>query len=189
MSELLSLKLQGASILKSSKMKTFIWTLSANEASRVLRDLLDSDPTLMQKAYDTAVRIAEDVDIDSIADRVFFGLNSLDVDDLNSRAGRSQYGYVDPIDAAYELFEETLEPFVDEMKRNQKRSLPAAAKAYCIGIILGLWRYDEESNSDFAGWIEDAPGDYIDRVIEEWQKENPSSEDIAEVMNIIQEKQ
>ena len=44
--------------------------------------------------------------------------------------------------------------------------------------------YDEGSTSDFAGWVEDAPGEYIDTVIEEWKKGDPSSEDIAEVMRI-----
>jgi hypothetical protein len=30
----------------------------------------------------------------------------------------------------------------------------------------------------------DAPGEYIDTVIEEWKKGNPSNEDIADIMNI-----
>ena len=67
---------------------------------------------------------------------------------------------------------------------NQKHTLPAAAKAYCIGIIRGLWMYEEDSTSDFADWVEDAPDQYVETVIDEWKKGNPSSEDIAEVMSI-----
>jgi len=70
------------------------------------------------------------------------------------------------------------------MKKNQKRSLPTAAKAYCIGIIRGLWMYEEDSTSDFAGLVEDAPSEYVDTVIDEWKKGNPPSEDIAELMSI-----
>jgi hypothetical protein len=165
-------------------MKKFMQSLSAGEAERVLRYLLDSDPTLLTKAYDAAMRVVEDVDVDAIASRVFSRLDYLEVDDLSGRAGRTRYGYVDPGDAAWELFEEALNPFIDEMKKNQKRSLPAVAKAHCIGIVRGIWRYDEESTSDFSGWVEDAPGEYVDTVIEEWKKGNPTSEDVAEVMKI-----
>ena len=164
-------------------MKKFIQSLSADEASRVLKCMLDNDHTLIKKAYETAVRVAVDVDADIIMDRVFSRLDSLDLDDLNGRAGRTRYGYIEPTDAAWELFEEALDPFIDEMKKNQKRGLAAVAKAHCIGIVRGLWQYEEGSSSDFAGWVEDAPGEYIDTVVEEWKKGNPSSEDIAEVMS------
>jgi hypothetical protein len=168
-------------------MKKFVQSLNANEAARVLEDMLDSDPGLMKKAYEAAVKVAGDVDADTIMDRVFGSLDSLDLDDLNGRAGRTRYGYVEPTEAAWEIFEETLEPFIDEMKKNQKRGLTAAAKANCIGIVRGLWKYEKGSFSDFAGWVEDAPGEYVDTVVEEWKKGNPSSEDIAEVMSIARE--
>jgi len=32
--------------------------------------------------------------------------------------------------------------------------------------------------------VEDAPGEFVDSVIEEWKKGNPASGDIDEVMNI-----
>ena len=73
------------------------------------------------------------------------------------------------------------------MKMNQKRGLPSAAKAYCIGIIRGLWMYEKKSTSDFAGWVEDALGEYVETVIDEWKKGNPPGEDIAEVMSIAKE--
>ena len=165
-------------------MKKFIQSLSADEASRVLKCMLDNDPALMKKAYEAAVGVAGDVDADIIMGRVFSRLDMLDLDDLNGRAGRTRYGYVEPADAAWELFEEALDPFIDEIKKNQQRGLAAAAKAHCIGIVRGLWRYEEESSSDFAGWVEDTPGEYIDTVVEEWKKGNPSSEDIDEVMSI-----
>jgi hypothetical protein len=106
------------------------------------------------------------------------------LDDLNGRAGRTRYGYVEPSEAAWELFEEALDPFIDEMKKNHKRGLPAAAKSHCIGIIKGLWAYQESSTSDFVDWVVDAPCEFVDIVVEEWKKGNPASEDIAEIMSI-----
>jgi hypothetical protein len=61
---------------------------------------------------------------------------------LNGCAGRARHGYAGPDQAAWNLFEEALTPFIDEMAKNHKRALPDAAKAYCIGIIKGLQMYD-----------------------------------------------
>jgi hypothetical protein len=171
-------------LLNRSEMKKFVQSLSANEAARVLKDMVGRDPGLTQKAYEIALKVAGDVDADAIMDTVFSRLDRLDMDDLNGRAGRTRYGYVEPTEAAWQIFEEALDPFIDEMKRNQKRGLPAVAKAHCIGIVMGLLEYEKASSSDFAGWVEDAPGEYIGTVVEEWKKGNPSSEDIAEVMSI-----
>jgi len=71
------------------------------------------------------------------------------------------------------------------MAKNHKRSLPASAKAYCIGIIKGLQMYKEESLSDLSDWLQDAPGDYIDTVLDEWKKNSPCDSDVAEVMDLI----
>jgi len=165
-------------------MKEFVQGLGAGEASRVLQVLLDSDPGLVKKAYRAAVEVAGDVDPYEIMDDVFSSLENLDEDDLGSRAGRTRYGYVEPCDAAWEMFEEALGPFIYEMKRNQERALPAVAKAHCIGIIKGLQRYEGESISELSDWLVDAPGEFIDTVVMEWKKGNPSEEDIEEVMGI-----
>jgi hypothetical protein len=171
-------------LLNRSEMKKFVQSLSADEAAGVLKEMLDRDPGLTQKAYEIAVKVSGDVDADEIMDTVFSTLDWLDMDDLGGRAGKTQYGYVDPTEAAWQIFEEALDPFIDEMKRNLKRGLPAAAKAHCIGIVRGLLKYEKASSSDFSAWVEDAPGEYVDTVIKEWKKGNPSSEDIAEVMSI-----
>ena len=85
------------------------------------------------------------------------------------------------------MFEEALDPFIEEMKKSQKRALSAVAKAHCIGIIKGLWRYEKEPDFDFKDWLTDAPGEYVYTVFDEWKKGNPSDDDIAEVMNFVEE--
>jgi hypothetical protein len=74
---------------------------------------------------------------------------------------------------------------ISGMEKNQQRALPSAAKAYCIGIVNGLWRYEEESRSDFSDWVTDAPGEYVDTIVEKWKKGNPDDTDIAEVMSVV----
>ena len=93
---------------------------------------------------------------------------------------------VEPDQAAWDLFGEALAPFFDEMAKNGKRALPAAAKAYCIGIIKGLQMYGKGSRSDLSEWLQDAPGEYIDAVFYEWKKGGPNNDDIAEVMGVVE---
>jgi hypothetical protein len=114
-------------------------------------------------------------------------LASLDVDDLFSRSGRTRYGYTDPADESWVMFEEALEPFIDEMKLYQKRAMPDIAKAYCAGIIKGIWEFERGSYSDFADWVVDAPGENIDNVFDEWKKGKPNESDIEEIGQIIAE--
>jgi hypothetical protein len=171
--------------LKRSEMRRFIKSLSADDASKVLKGLLEDYPLLTKKIYDAAMKVASGVDSDTIRGKVFCELDMLDMNDLSGRAGKTRYGYVEPHDAAWELFEEALAPFIDEMKKNQQRALPATAKAYCIGIIKGLRQYEKDSRSDFKDWVTDAPGEYVDTVVEEWRKGNPNDKDIAEVMSVV----
>ena len=172
--------------MNSSEMKKFIESLNEHETSQVLKALLDSNPNLTKKIYDIAIKVVGDVDADEIMDEVYYALDGLDVDVLYSRSGKTRYGYVEPCDAAWEMFEEAITPFIDEMKKNQQRSLPEMAKTYCIGIIKGLWEFEKESNSDFKDWATDASGQFVDNVFEAWKKGKPSDEDIADVMSIIE---
>ena len=166
-------------------MKKFIQSLTAFEASQVLMSLLNENPGLLQNAYDCALKIAIDVDIESICDSVYTCLSMLHIEELNDRIGMSQHSYVDHDEAALELLEEVLASFIGDIVENRKRNLPAAAKACCIGIVKGIRMYDEDPDSEFGGWVEDVTGECIDTVIKEWKKGNPSREDIADVMRVV----
>jgi hypothetical protein len=167
-------------------MKNFLQSLNADERSQVLMAILANDPALVKKAYAIAMEIVGDTNVDEISDDVYHALNSLDVDDLYDSSGATRHGYVDPSDRAWEMFEEALYPFIADMKKNQQRSLPFEAKIHCIGIIKGLLKYEKESNSDLSEWVPDAPGESIINVVDEWKEGNPSSDDIAEVMEIVE---
>lgn len=170
--------------LTVKKKIEFIKTLNSDESASILRQLIECQPNLVNAIYDIAVKTACDIDSDGIMDDVFYELNALDVDDLFSRSGKTRYGYKEPSEEAWEMFEEALQPHIDDMNKGHKRGLVAVSKVHCIGIIKGLVKYENESYSEFKDWAVDAPFEYIDRIIDEWKKANPDESDIAEVILI-----
>lgn len=59
------------------------------------------------------------------------------------------------------------------------------AKKYCIGIIKGIQKYEQESKSEFKNWANDAPVEYVDTILHEWKEGNLDSTDIAEVEGLV----
>ncbi len=80
-----------------------------------------------------------------------------DLDDLGARSGRKRWGYVEPTEAAWEILEEALEPFAEQMKRHIELGLEAAAVGVCQGIVLGLYSCRDKASDRVLGW---AGGDF-----------------------------
>jgi len=171
--------------IRNMDKKDLIKSLNQTEAEEVLSTLYNENPELEDKIYDIALKVVSQVDEDRVMNDVFYDLDMIDVDDLFSKSGRTSYGYVEPHDLSWEMFDDELQPFINEMKVYQERSLPIEAKIYCCGIIRGLQKYDKDSNSDFKDWAGDAPIESIHIVLEEFKKGNPSAEDIAQVSKLI----
>ncbi|MGD0776491.1 MAG: hypothetical protein ABSC05_27060, partial [Candidatus Solibacter sp.] len=91
-----------------------------------------------------------------------------DYDDLNSRAGGHSWGYVEPTEAAWELLEEALEPFVTEMKRYLELGLEEQSREMCQGILLGLYRVQDGRSNDILGWATDFPRESAGHAFEVW---------------------
>ena len=162
----------------------FIAALSLSGSAEILTELLKEQPHLVDKVYDIALGFTCDVDSDAIMNDVYYSLNALDVDDLYSRSGKTRYGCTEPSEEAWEMFEEALQPYINEMTKNQKRGLASAAKIFCIGIIKGLVKYENDSSSEFKDWATDAPFEYVDRVVDEFKKGTTNEADKDEVASI-----
>ena len=144
--------------------------LSGAEAATVLNCLLRRHPELRSEAAAIAVDVLGDVSLLSVAEDVEGAVLQFDYDDLNARAGGHSWGYVEPTEAAWELLEEAVEPFLDDMKRYLELGLEEQAQELCQGILLGLYRVRRGCNNDILGWAEDFPGEAAGNVIEVWSK-------------------
>ena len=111
--------------------------LAPGEVATVFRVLLEKHPNLVHEAEEIAAGVVSSPSVEGIADDVCTSVTTLDMDDLNGRAGAHSWGYVEPSEAAQELLEEAVAVHFDDMKRRLNLGLEAAAEAVCAGIVLG----------------------------------------------------
>lgn len=125
----------------------------------MLHALLERHPQLAGEAEEIAKATVTHVDPDAVADDVEQAVLDLDIDDLDTRAGHKSWGYVEPTEAAWELLQEAIDPFLEEMKRHVELGFEAAATGTCAGIVLGLYRCRDKNSDQVLGWAEDFPAE------------------------------
>jgi AcrR family transcriptional regulator len=136
------------------------------EAQIVLTELLEAHPSLRPEAEQIARSQIADVALEAVAEEVEEALRALDLTDLHGRAGRHALGYTEPGEAAWELIEETLDPFFEELRR--QLAIDADAAESCQGIVLGLYRLEQAKDWELGEWALDAlpemAGEAVDRL-------------------------
>jgi hypothetical protein len=159
-------------------------SISPEEALEILRQLTRTDNDLKKKIIELAENLIRAVDVEEICEAVFYALDGIDVHELWERAGPSRDGYTSPEDMAFEMFEEALEPYEQEMHRLLNLKMHQEAKLYCMGILKGIYRYQEESGSEFKNWATDIPGETFGSILREWG-ENRKIKDKKEMKSYI----
>lgn len=143
--------------------------LKPAELSAVLRELLERHPDLRPDAEVIATGMMSRSSVEEVAEGVHHTVTSLDVEALHGRAGKQPWGYVEPVDAAWEILEEAVEGYLEDMTRRVKLGLGSAAEAICRGVVLGLYRAQEERSSGLLAWAPDFPieqcGVVVDRLM------------------------
>ena len=144
--------------------------LKPDEAAVVLQHLLEAHPELSSEAEEMARSLLHQVDYEELAAEIEDEIRALDYDDLNARAGSHEWGYVEPSEAAEEILEETLAPFVEDLKRHVELGLEAEALEICKGVVLGCYRLSEREGGDVLGWAPDFPGEAAGNALEVWYR-------------------
>jgi len=140
---------------KPAGRKTDILTrLSDGEASKVLLALVQRHPELKSEARNLASAAVQAVDAGDVATKVRDVVLGADFD---GRSGAHPWGYVEPTEAAWEILQEAIDPFFEEMKRQIELGFESAAVAVCQGIVAGL--YQCRGGSDLLECAEDFPED------------------------------
>ncbi len=149
--------------------KSVLDNLKSDEAATVLKHLLTAHPNLENEAEHIAMALISAVSFEEIADDVETALRTPDMDDLNNRAGSHSWGYTEPTEAAWELLEEEIDLFLEEMKRHLKLGLQKEALEVCKGILLGLYRCRQGKDNELLNWAPDFSEETAHYILEEWK--------------------
>jgi hypothetical protein len=123
-----------------SDKRSVLDALSAAEKAVVLDELLAARPDLRQPAEAYAAQVMAGADRSAVAGDVEDALLGLGIEELDTRAGyRPGRGYVHPAEAADEILDEALQPFLDDLQRRAGLGTRSAAVELAAGILLGLY--------------------------------------------------
>ena len=158
--------------------------ISPDEALEIVRKLAKTDRTIKDKIIKLAKEILGTVDAREICKAVYGALNSVDVHELWDRSGKTRYGYHPPDEVAYDMFEEAIAPYLANMHRLIGLKMIDEARVNCMGLLQGIYRFEQESRSEFSDWAIDIPCTFFDDVLRDWLK-NAGSKEKKEMQNFI----
>ena len=169
-------------------MANLIDKISPIEALTILKQIAKADKIIEKKIMEIAEGIIRNVDVEDSCEEVFFALDGLDVHELWGRSGSTSYGYVTPEDMAVEMMEEELDSFNQEVFRLCELSMQKEAKLYCMGVLKGIYKYDQESESEFKDRAADVAVECFSYLVDKWKKRSKNNADIKE-MNLFLKKE
>jgi hypothetical protein len=155
---------------KAPSPSKLLESLSGSDALSILQILADRDERLAGEIYAVAGELLGEVNVAEVAASVKDELESLDVNDIFDKSGARRDGYVDPGEAAFQMFEEALAPFLLDVERYRTLGRPEEASAYCLGILKGIYGFDKDSSTQYKEWAVDAPEEYFGQVVDAWEK-------------------
>lgn len=168
------------------KPQEIIDQLSLHDAIAVLKTLADSDAQLAERIAEIATEQLREIDPEDIAAEVFLALDLLEVEDVWDQAGASRNGYRGTDEVADEMIEDALEPYREELRRYQRLNMLEEAMCVCMGIISGLYMFENESSSEFKDWAVDIPVSHAMNTLKEWHTRDVPQEFVDKMMSFIQ---
>lgn len=152
---------------RSNSSRALLEHLKPEEAAEVLRRLLKARADLVSEAEGVAKAVLTQVNFEDIAAAVEDAVK-VDIDDVYARAGKHEWGYVEPGEAALEILDSAVEPFIEDIKRQIDLGFDAEALETCKGVMLGLYRAAEETEDEVLLWAPEFPMEAAGHAIETW---------------------
>lgn len=87
---------------------------------------------------------------------------------------------------AVEMMEEELEPYNKEVVKYLELGMAKEAKLYCMGVLKGIYQYEQESKSEFKDWAADVAGECFGYLLEEWKKRINNKDDLIEMDKFLE---
>jgi hypothetical protein len=141
--------------------------LTDAEKAAVLDELMADDVELERRVEQAGRRLLATVTRGRVASAIAEALLALDQDDLAAHAGRTRYGYVEPTEAAWQLLEQVIEPWLEDLARRASLGLEKAPRQLGLGILEALDRVGGHTGNDelLLSWAPDFPGEAAGSVL------------------------
>jgi hypothetical protein len=153
-------------VIEPADSATVLDALTVQEKAAVLDHLVAADPSVGRDAAAHAWSRLGEIVTEDVAANVSDALLALDQHALANRAGRTRFGYVEPTEAAWQLLEEALEPWLRDITRRATLGLPDAALDLATGILVGLRSVDGCDNDErLLSWAPDFASEASDSVV------------------------
>jgi hypothetical protein len=144
--------------------------LKPREAEELLRRLIESEPRLRERAEEIAQTLFAEVSCEKIAGEIEDAVRGIDADDVSARAGGHSWGYVEPGEAAAELLDEALEPFLEDLKRRRELGQDDQALEVCKGVVLGLYHVEQGEECEVIAVAPDALSEEAGSAVSLWRE-------------------
>lgn len=155
---------------RSTRKPQVLESITGTDALAILKVLAERHENLAQEIDAVAKELLSHVEIDDVAAHVQMELECLHVEDVWARSGATRDGYVDPGEAAWDMFEEALKPVQEEVEKYKQLSMLEDAALTCQGLLKGIYHFDKESSTEYKEWATDAPGEYFSMILDDWKK-------------------
>lgn len=162
-------------------------SLDLTRGHQILRSLIRQYPEIAARAEELAEEILLDVDIEDIANSLADDLNGPAIEAVWDSSGGTRDGYVDPSERAYEMLEEIINPYIDEMKIYILRDMKDQSRDYCAAILLGMHKFETEYSSLVLGEVPDFCYDMSQYVREKWEESVEDEEQVKLLSGFLEE--
>lgn len=154
---------------RAAPVSRVLEAITGSDALSILKLLAERDDRLAETIETTAREVLGQEEVEDVAREVQMELELLDVEEVWDRSGATRYGYVDPGDAAWQMFEDALKPFEDGLEKYKRLSMSTQARSYCEGILKGIYNFHQDSSTEYKDWAVDAPGEFFGHILDEWK--------------------
>jgi hypothetical protein len=170
------------------RMTDVIGKLTAEQALEIVERLARKGGDIREAIVAEAMNLLTQFSLDDIAEAVFDALDLNDVEDCMDEAESSRDGDTSPREAALDIIELDLQPFVDQVECYHELGMPEQEATYCMAVILGAYRFEHESRSEFRKLAADIPAACARNLFEEWRTHNPAQAGVDAMHAFIRER-
>jgi len=169
-------------------MSDVIGKLTSEQALEIVERLCRRGGDIRDAVVAEAMSLLTEFSLDETADEVFDALDLIDVQECFDQAGSSRDGHTSPDEAAVDIIEEELQPFFDQVERYHELGMPEQEATYCSAVILGIYRFEHESKSEFKQLAADIPAECAGTLLQDWRARNPEQTRIDAMYAFIRER-